>query len=253
MSSYSTLLVPGITGFLDPDVYNYAQSLAPLLDLRFTERTGTTAINYGTVGTALNGTIGGTTSLGQTGKLGANEAYLYDGLTSFVSVPNHASINALTQFTYVYLINPSSAGEINLGTFSCWGNAGSVPVGASLLFNGGVTSLFARVLNSVDTQFSTTTTTGISTSLWSMVFWQYDDSGDRKSHLFKGVSGVLSEYAYSAQSPLTGTLKTQTPSLFVGNSQDQARSFAGLYDWFLLFNRVLSPAEMTQLTKLVGV
>lgn len=233
--------------------YSYAAQLGAILDMRFQVTTGVTEINRGTGGSALNGTIGGTTTLGQTGKLGVNEAFLYDGATSLVTVPNQASLASLTTWTYVYLVNPATAGELTFGTFSAWGNGNGTDKEHYLTFGGALTSLQAGIFNTTPTEFITATTTGLSASAWSLVFWTYANAGDRKAHVYKGVSGAVNEFAYSAQPALTGTYKAPTHDLILGNFSTQALTFDGLFDWVLVFDKVLTSAEMLNLVRVTGV
>src|SRR5690554_5596660 len=87
------------------------EDTAPLIWLRMRETTGTTAVNAGSGGATLNGTISGAITLGQIGKLGANDAFDYatssDGA---ITIPNHASWAGAASYTYAALMLPRTGG-----------------------------------------------------------------------------------------------------------------------------------------------
>ena len=225
----------------------YITSLAPLAWYRQMQTSGTNEPNLGSVGAAANMTITSTT-LGQTGKLGANNAYLYDGAASRLQTANNATLAGLLAFEYVFLINPSSAGEGGFGAFAFWANN----FNPAFFFNGALTSVGGRVGNS-GANFSTTTTSGFAADTWGLLFVAYNDAGDRKLHFYKGVSGAVSEFGYGAQPALTGTYNVPTLQLNVGNNAGQSQTFAGLMDEAIIFSGNLTPAQRTQLTLLAGV
>lgn len=227
---------------------SYAQSLAPVGWWSMRATSGTNEANRGSGGSALDMTITSAT-LGQTGKLGTNEAALMDGANSRYQTPNNAALAALTTFEYVFLVNPSSAGEGSAGRLLTWGQASFEPL---LGFNGALTSLAARVSTAV-ASFDTITTTGLSASTWALVFWAYDNAGDRKSHIYKGVAGAVSEFGYSAQPAMTGTYKTPTNPLNLFNRTDQGLTFAGLGDEVLIFNGNLTSGQRAALCLAAGV
>lgn len=253
-ASAQAAMTINITNTIDTYVEYITQTINPVLWMRNRETSGTTATNSGSAGAILNGVIGGTTTLGQTGQLGANEAFLFDGATSRIVIPNDASINALPVYTYIALIKPSSAGELTLGTMFAWNNGTSTNFGNILFFNASLTGLRYSYRNSADTNFETITTGyTILTSQYTMIFVEYDDNGDRKPNLFYGINGAVTEFSYSSNVALTGTVKTQQNSLHIGNRSDFATTFAGLYDEFMIVNRILSSAEKLQIVSLTGV
>jgi hypothetical protein len=231
---------------------SYVTGLNPLAWYRHMQTSGTNEPNQGSLGSAVNMTITSTT-LGQTGKLGPNNAYLTDGALSRLQTANNATLAALTSFEYVFLINPTTAGELSFGRFACWGN-GSSGQGYQMCFNGALTSLRVLLYNTVPSSFDTTTTTGLTAGAWQLVFVAYNDGdGVRKGHIYKGVSGAVSEYAYSAQPAMTGTFKAPTTTLNLWNDVGQITTFDGLVDEALIFSGNLTPAQRTQLAVLAGV
>lgn len=212
---------------------------------------GTNEPNRGSGGAALDMTITSAT-LGQTGQLGANEAALMDGANSRYQTPNNALTAALTTWEWIFLVNPSNSGESNVGKFASYGTG----VNELLIqFNAAACAVvFMRTANTAPANFATTTTAGLTPATWSLLFASYDNVGDRKGHIFKGISGAVSEFSYSAQAPLTGTYKTPTNALNLWNTSDQSGTFAGLGDEAMVVNGNLATATTrTQLAVLSGV
>lgn len=68
----------------------------------------------------MDGFVSGTTLLGQTGKMGTNHAFDFDGATSLVAINNTAGRMVLSSFEYAVLCKPDSFGELNFGAFGMW-------------------------------------------------------------------------------------------------------------------------------------
>lgn len=230
----------------------YALSLNPIGYWRHNETNGTNAANSGTGGSALDMTIAGTTTLGQTGKLGANEAFLTDGATTRLQTPNNALLASLTTWEYVFLCNPASAGEASFGNFFSWGDGAAVDKEPSCNFNATMTSIACSVINTTLTLFTVVTSpTGMTAGVWALLYVAYDDIGDRKIHIYKGINGAVNELASSAA--LTGTYQTPTKPLNLWNRSAQTTTFAGTVDEAMIFSGNLSSAQRTRLCLLAGV
>ncbi len=209
------------------------------------------AVNSGSAGTAINMT-GTSVTFQQTGKLGATDAVSLDGANSRLQTANNAALANPTTWEFAFLVNPNSAGESSQGKFFSWGNAFSDTI-HHFEFGSGLTAVRTQIWNAAGSSFASSTTTGLTASTWAWVFCAYDDSGDRKAHLYKGISGVAAEYAYSLQVALTGTYKTPTQALNLFNTSNQTLTFDGLADEVLYWNRNLTANERTQITALSGV
>lgn len=231
---------------------SYLASLPFLVRYRMRQTSGTNEPNVGSLGSGLDMTITSTT-LGQTGKLGANEAYLFDGASSRLQTPNNATLAGKTTWEYVFLVNPSSAGEGGFGAFARWGDGAGADGGCGLSFGGSLASLSMSIYNTTPTIATTTTTTGLSAAAWALLFVAFDNAGDRKIHAYKGISGAVAEYAYGAQPALTGTYKAATAALNLFNQSAQNLTFAGLADFAGVVDGNLTPAQRTQITLLAGV
>lgn len=224
----------------------YITSLAPLLWLRLRETSGTTPVNSGSLAGLTITWTAGAGALGQTGQLGANEAYDFDALASIITIAATASLDLAT-FTEVALVRPDAAGESSVGRISNYGSGTQFTQ-----FNGALTALRAQV--GAGTAANTVATTGLTAATWALLFQTYDDAGDRKVRLYKGIAGAVAEYAYSTQDAATGTRSSVAASaLNVGNRTLTDCTWDGLYDEFMMFNRILSAAEMLQITLLSGL
>lgn len=223
---------------------------APVLWLKMRETSGAVAVNSGSGGAALNCSIAGTTTLAQAGKLGANEAYLLDGATSLLSTANNAALAGLLEWEYVFLVKPSSAGEAGLGRFFIWGTGTNEPV---LTFKNLATRLTATVYDTTPTAVTLSGTTNLSTAAYSLLFLSYSNSGDRKLHLYFGISGAVNEDAAGASAAMTGTYKTPTSGLSLFNSPGADRTFAGLADEVMIFGAPLTAPQRLALVVAAGV
>jgi hypothetical protein len=170
---------------------------------------------------------------------------LLDGINSKVEVAAGAQAN-YSEFTYAALVNPSSAGEGNLGVIYAHG-----ATTASRLS-------FATVSRNLQSNRATSgsSTADVSTGLatnWNWVFVTLSMLGDKKPRLFIGITGAVNEASYSSRVAVSSLTDLSAVGMTIGNWPDQSRTFAGLIDEFMLFNRLLSAAEMLNLVKITGV
>lgn len=189
--------------------------------------------NLGTGGAALDGTPTDVT-------VDADGMH-FNGTTSLIAVPNNAALTGLAVSTYAYLLRPATAGESGIGHFHQWGNTNGY-VG----FGGALTSLNARVSaggGGSGTRAETTTTTGLAADTLAWVFRTYDNTGDRKIHLYKGVNGVVSEFAYSLQQAASAALDAVS-TLTIGNSSGGANTYDGAIVRAAIFSGVLTAGNM---------
>lgn len=221
-------------------------SLAPVLRYRFNETSGTTVINYGSLGAAQNGTwTPGAGLIGQGGQRGSNEAYAFDGAASLVTVPN-GSYAVFPAATYAHLVLATNGGEGNNGTFWMHGN------GNNRFLHASATALSARKITSGTNPLSNTTT-GLTFGAWHYIFATYDDAGDRKWHIYKFISGVLTEFAYSTQTAGTGTISAEANNLIIGNAAAANTTWNGSIDDWQLYNYLLTSQQMTDVGRAAGL
>lgn len=230
-------------------VTNYTSfllSLAPYIWMPLRETSGTTADNLGSI--AADGTIDGCT-LGQTGQLGTNEAFSWDGAGAaddLLTFPNNAAWANLTDFEFTFLANPASAGEGNAARFF---QAGAITLAR---FAAATRTLRFQVDYDTTDGLAITTTT-LSASAWSMVSFQYNEAGaDRFPHIF--INGTEATYAGGGSAPVAtvGTLVAPITTLQFGNLTTKTATFDGLFDEIIL-TRSLTTAERAQLKGFYGL
>lgn len=219
-----------------------ASSISPLLWHRFRETSGTAVANSGSLGSAVDGVwTAGTGAVGQTGKLGLNEAYDLDGADSRDTIASNVTLQTLAVFTIVCLCKPDTTGELNVGTLSSDTRHQFRINGVNLNMRGFVTS------NA--TAANTVTADGfVATGVWQTFFLTFDNAGDRRIRIYKAVDGVLTEASYTTQTAMTGTIADSSGNPFViGGLSTGAQCFDGLIDEYFVVNRVLTSAEMQQI------
>lgn len=191
-------------------------------------------------------------TLAQTGKISATDAVLYDGANTKLQVPSAPPFSNSAVWSIAVLFKPSGLGEPTAPHLLALANAyNSNDIGVG--FNNNLGLLFGRVYNTTPTTAVTLCSSGVSQNVWSWIFVNYDDTGDRKMHFYVGVNGVVTEASYTAQPALTGTYKTSSNVVVVGNTTGQGNTVAGNYDEFMAFSKVLTTSQMQQIVRLTGV
>lgn len=217
---------------------NLIASLTPLVWLKFNETSGTTIVNYGSLGAACNAVwTAGVGALGQTGQLGANNAYDFDGANSIAQITNNAGINGLANFTYLFLAKADTTGEGGAGTLYDWG-AGNIH---ELRFNTG--KLIAHVDYDVtDAAQQTAADIPLTSWLW---FGSRHNSTTKKTKLYMTAPGatIASEAYGVADTTGANTVVAQVVDLFLGNRSGQNRSWDGLIDEILIFGYELTDVQ----------
>lgn len=226
---------------------DYINSLSPVFWYRFNEISGTNLVNYGSVGSAVNGTLTiGAGALNQTGRLGASNAYFFDGADTQIAIPSHTSIQNLVTFTIFGLVYANGLGENNSGSIY---QIGGVSQGGFRYGGPSGTWLF-------DVDTDATNAQGIASSgqvplsVWNSMFGTYNDIGDRIPRIYRGVSGVANELIYGNSTAGTGNRVTPTGAT-IGNFSS-VRSWNGLIDEVVVFNSILTQTQMNTITSIVG-
>lgn len=220
--------------------------IRPLVWYRHRETSGTVVANSGTLGNTLDGVwTAGAGAVGQTGKLGFNEAYDYDGAASLTTIAANASLQNITAMTMAILCKPDSPGESNVGTFSA-DNRHQFRI-SGLNF-----PLRCFIVSSATAANSVTPDAFVASGVWHWVFCTFDNAGDRLIRFYKGVGGVLTEATYNTQTAMTGTLNNGGGGYIIGNISTAAQTFDGLIDEYFVKDRVLTLAEMQQIALLTA-
>jgi len=173
-------------------------------------------------GNGINGTVSGPTlAAGANGA--ANSAYSFVNTADVITIPAHTLLNNQT-FTYTAWVKPSSV----TGSMTVVGSGYNAP---QLRIDSGKLTLLAAAAQ----QFPSSTGT-ITANTWSYVGVTYNSSGVY-TYYINGVAaggGTLARtFAFSSN--------------YIGRTATVSESFVGSIDGVRMYNRVLSPAEMTSL------
>lgn len=236
----------------EPNIISYLLNLSPTLTVRYNELAGNT-LNYGSDGNT--GTPTNCTQ-GQVGKLGPNEAYLFDGANSKLTFLNASlpGTKALTSQRWLFLCNPSSLGETNFGAFFYWGD-GTGADGHFMRFDTN-NRILVRFQNTVAANFDTETNIGEVASIignWSCIFMDLDNAGTRKPRLWKGAGGVVTPLTLALNQAVAGTLLSPPAVLNLGNRTSVDATFAGLRDLDFAGPGLWTASVMTDIVKIIGV
>ncbi len=154
-----------------------------------------------------------------------------------VLVPASSSINDLNAFTFSAWVNPRSAGENSAGVIFNKTN--------SLLAMSGSTGRLSVQINHSVTNLSRVTSTTLPLNQWSHIAVTWDGSTDAaNTHIY--INGVEASYLTSTNGSGTKTSDSSS-DLNIGNRGDRARDFDGLMDQLRIYNRSVSPAEVSLL------
>jgi concanavalin A-like lectin/glucanase superfamily protein/parallel beta helix pectate lyase-like protein len=221
--------------------YEYVGASGPVASWSFDEGSGQTAADGS--GNSNTATLGVTTAVESSDPLWVqgrmSNALQFDGSSSRVTVPGSPTINNLSAFTYAAWIYPTGAGGGGYGRIF----AKESSTGFDDFYFLGNTAIEADINNTVGTQFAARAAATLAWNAWSHVAVTYNDSGDRKLHLY--LNG--SEVAYSRQDVTSGTLRTTSNTLMTGNRIAGDRSFQGKIDDARVYNRALSSSEVAAL------
>jgi len=175
------------------------------------------------------------------GKFG--NALQFDGSDDYINTGSAPSIDNLVAFTWSAWIYPTGWGEGNIGRII--GKTTSGGFEKSVYLNNQVAPLQSiRVLlyNNASTGFYSDTAVGsIALNNWYQVVVTYDDTGDRKAHVY--LNGA--EASYYRQNTFSGTMYDDSANdLGIGNRGNGDRTFNGTIDDVAIWNRALSAAEV---------
>lgn len=164
-----------------------------------------------------------------------NKAGTFSGnSTSYVRVPNSASINITSSFTFEAWINPILSGAASKGIISKGGTLGtSLRYGLRLSVQGRVI-----VLTNGAQRLITKASTVIQDSTWTHVCATYNNSTNTFSIYLNGILDTSAVVAGSAPT-------SNSDSLFIGIS-GSSTPFNGQLDEVRIWNRDLSSGEVSQ-------
>lgn len=190
----------------------YLESLNPLVGLHLRETEGTAPANYGRLNVTTLWTPGAG-ALGQTGKLGPNDAYSFDALLSRIRLVNNATLAAMTTQKYLFLARINSLGEGSLGHLFGWG-AGAGGANLNYLIVQATSKLAAQI-NTDGTDAAAVANNSqiadiIGAGIFAWIFMDYDDANalgnGRRIRFFKGVGGVVTQLTLATNTAATGSV-----------------------------------------------
>lgn len=245
-------------GGVDPRIAAVAAAIAvmsPILWFRNRETSGTTPVNSGSLaGLTVAWTAGvgpPIGAIGQPGAMGPADAYFYNALESKIQINNNATLAAMGNQAWAFLIKPSSIGEGNLGHLFSWGAGAGGANQHYFCFN---------TTNRLSMSFDTDTTSsnsvtnnnqisdviGASTFSWLCGDFDNTDSlgNGRVGRFFKIVNGVVSQLTLATNTAATGTITTQANPLALGNNTAAGFTIAGYLDEVVTLDNQLWTAPM---------
>lgn len=197
--------------------------------------------NLGSGGSALDATITDLT---------INEnGMVFNGTSSLISVPNHSSLNALTDFCYLFWCKPNvSAGEGSNPRLWSWGNS------AHTGYHSEATGALNVSVDYASTDgFVTTANSFVAYGAEQMLFMQHRAS-DKLSRIYKGINGAVAEATYSGTPTAgTGSIVARPDALNIGNTLNGANTFADYMKTIAIFGRELLSSEMLSATLRSGL
>ena len=216
------------------------------LQYHLRETSGTTILNSGSTGAALNGTLTiGAGALAQTGIMGTGEALLFDGADTRIATPNNAAISDQTAFEWVFVAYPTGYGESNVGAFFEYfstvtrfrgnGSAGSV----------------SAVVNYDTTDASAATANGVMTlNEWQVFNVAFDSAVEARPRIYR--NGSLTTDASVTLG--VGSVTAEPNGVSIGNSPFSNRTFAGSIDFAARKNgRTLTAPERAAIVTALGL
>lgn len=220
---------------------SYLLSLSPVLYYKMDETSGE-VVNYGSLGSAGNGTIAGT-GIAQSASgittTGSTE-------TGRVEIANNAAFNALQAVTWVFRGTFTGAGN---GSVARVFQLGTINYRLSQLAFNRLQFTAARATGAVDVVSSNNMTNYTPTPL--LVFATLDATNG--GALYRGLSGAVTSFGTNNSG--SGAISTQAAKLAVLNEHASpfTRQHPGTCTLFACIPLVLTQAQMERITTLAGV
>lgn len=229
---------------------NAINTLGPLIWLKLNETTGTNAAdaagNY-------DGTISGTTTLGEAGPTTqVGTSYLADGATSKIQMTGtDATLRGITDFTVMALVNVSGAGEGNAGALWTFGNLSGHPflmIRAASGRQGDIVVRYATTLARKRTDDGQLPANGS----WFWLITRHNSS-TKVVDMEIGQNGALATPTFDIDTTGDGAAIAIADDMHLLNANTDALTFNGYMGYFLLFDNRLADAQCTNLVNLSGV
>lgn len=205
---------------------------------QFNETSGTTVVNYGSAGAALDGTLSADDTgavLGATGPMGEGHAYDVSPANNVeIAVPQHVSLTGMTDQAWVWLINLRSSGEDGNGSFGRYALTATrwnFVLSANYEIKWDYASTDARV-------YAATPSSG-----WRGLVYGLASNAPYIRYM---ASGSVSTPAQTA-TPGTGGIVAPTDDLTLCNNGINTSGLDAVVDELIVFDRPLTDAEYSQL------
>lgn len=162
----------------------------------------------------------------------------FNGATSKVSIGSAADIDTLTEFTIAFWTYCRSDGEADAGRIL---NKGTNTRFETTGDSGGYVGLYGKI-GCATTAAESLKLYPLEKNEWHHVAFTYSDSGDRKIHIFVDGTEVT---GYGSQIAGVGARSSDAAdTAYIGDYGDGSRVYDGLISTFLIYNRILSSAEL---------
>lgn len=230
-------------------LYSYLSGLGPIVYYKLDETAGVTAINYGTLGTAANGTYGGGVTLNQIAAPGGTTAPLWGGVDGYLNIYSAALAAGFDGNELTILIWFKA--DASVWTDGKDNRIFQLSDGGTnyVIFNSTTSINVLQFLRSGSGTAKNAVTSAYSNTNWHLMVMTATDSGDAQKHYMDGaqVGGTL-----------TG-LGTFIGPLAADRSVIGAQTSAGLLPWFgylahaAIYDKVLTAEEIAAIYALGSI
>lgn len=221
---------------------DYVSALNPLLFYKMNEVSGSTAINYGSVGSAANATYTGGFTLNQAGLIGPS--VWFNGTTGWLSIPFISGWANSTSFEWVIILKQITS---EAATSRLLGRNGSYTAFSVNKLIGGASSV--SMLNTAATGFPNNAKWAFPTAVWTTHGFAYDDTWSPRAPKIYTYGKEID----SVPLAMTGTYQTPTNGMSVMANHVGAAATEGYVNRILLFAGQLTTLQRQTITTLAGL
>lgn len=212
-------------------------ALNPLLWYRF-NTAATQAINEGSL-SGMDSSSATSLTDSQTGALGADEGWDFDGSNSKVVISYNSALTTYTDFTIMTITKADTSGEGTGGRFFDWDDK----ILAANLPDGRIGWAVKRA--TTDSQWYTALSYLSYPTAFMMVFFTFTPT--EGAQIFVGQSGTVAQPSSPSISDVGSgsiTFPASGKNLIIGNVSGTSRTYDGIYDEFAYFPTRLTLTQM---------